>query len=122
MSGYKTKITHKAKDDVMGKYMMHYAMFKLKEGILLSDALPIMEKGYMEIEKEINVINTAHVLHNCYTRDTNCDIMIVLNIEGGVEALSHYLEHPLHLNLKAKTKHLIELACSFDSNNFFETI
>lgn len=91
----------------------HYAMFKLNKGISLAEVMPIVREYYQKMENEIKEVQHTCILVNCIERDINCDIMVILELQGN-DVLAGYLDHPLHQALRHKTERLMKLVSCID--------
>lgn len=94
--------------------MVHYNFLKLKEG---ADVEAIFEKCktvYAELEEELDFLNNAKVCRCITERDSNADIMMIMEIDSP-DQLTSYLRHPKHVALAQATKEYIADRMSFDA-------
>ncbi len=93
--------------------MKHYVLLKFKPGTDLEKAEERVWKTYEDLDRELPWLNKPAVYRSCIDRDSNADIMAVVDLDGE-EYLQQYLTHPLHVAMANEFKDSIAGRTSFD--------
>lgn len=93
--------------------MVHYNLLKLTKDANVTEIYFRCRKVYAELEKELPFLHGAEVYRCETTRDSNADIMMVMQLDGP-EYLNDYLKHPKHLALVNDMKDYVMNRMSFD--------
>lgn len=93
--------------------MTHYNFLKLKEQADVEAVLAICKKVYAQLEQELDFLSNARVCGCATQRDSNADIMMVMEIDPPVR-LRDYLQHPKHVSLSQNLRELVAARMSFD--------
>lgn len=93
--------------------MIHYNLLKLKQGADTAAILARCQTVYAELEAELDFLHDAKVCRCVTERDSNADIMMVMQLDGP-EYLNDYLKHPKHLALVNDMKDYVMDRMSFD--------
>ena len=93
--------------------MTHYVLLKLAPGADRDKVFERVKKTYAELDGALSYLNDARVYLSCIDRDTNADIMAVVELDGP-ECLKPYLTHPLHLAMANDLKDALSGRTSFD--------
>ena len=91
----------------------HYVLLKLAAGVDRQAAFKRVKETYGAQEKELPYLHHAQVYLNCVDRDSNADIMAVIDLDGP-EFLQPYLTHPLHMRMAQDMKDSLCGRTSFD--------
>ena len=93
--------------------MVHYILLKLTKDADVTSIYFRCRKVYAELERELPFLHGAEVYRCETTRDSNADIMMVMQLDGP-EYLNDYLKHPKHLALVNEMKDYVMDRMSFD--------
>lgn len=95
--------------------MVHYILFKFKEGVNIDECFTKMQDTFAKLEKELPCLHNPAIYRNIIERDTNADILLKLEFDSK-EDLPVYLNHPLHVQLAKSLNDSIATRISFDCN------
>ena len=93
--------------------MKHYVLLKLVPGADADRIFESMSETYQKLEAAMPQLHNPKVHKNCVVRDSNADIMAVIDLDGE-EYLQPYLTHPLHLKMAQDMKDMLAGRTSFD--------
>lgn len=93
--------------------MTHYVLLKLKDGVDADFVENKVRKVYDALAEELDYLNNPITYRSCVVRDSNADIMSVMELDNP-ECLKSYLVHPLHTGMANDLKDMIALRVSFD--------
>lgn len=93
--------------------MTHFVLLKLKEGVDVDFVENKVRGVYEALDRELDYLNNPVTYRSCVVRDSNADIMSVMELDSP-ECLSSYLVHPLHVEMANDLKDMIALRVSFD--------
>ena len=93
--------------------MTHYVLLKFAPGTDLDAVEQRVRKTYQELDRALDFLNNPAVYRCCIERDSNADIMAVIDLDGE-EFLQAYLTHPLHLQMAGDLKDALIGRTSFD--------
>ena len=93
--------------------MIHYNFLKLTQAADAEAVLARCREVYAELEAELDFLHDAKVSRCITVRDSNADIMMVMQLDGP-EYLNDYLKHPKHLALVNDMKDYVMDRMSFD--------
>lgn len=93
--------------------MTHYVLLKLAPGTDIDAVEQRVRKTYQELDEALPFLHEPRVLRSCVARDSNADIMAVIELDGE-EFLQAYLTHPLHLAMAGDLKETVIGRTSFD--------
>ncbi len=93
--------------------MTHYVLLKLKPGSDVDAAYARVSSTYAALDEALPFLNNPRVYKSCIDRDSNADIMAVIDLDGE-EYLQPYLTHPLHLKMAQDMKDMLAGRTSFD--------
>ncbi len=93
--------------------MKHYVLLKLAPGCDADAAFARVQSTYQALAEALPWLNNPRVCRNCVARDSNADIMAVIDLDSA-EHLSAYLTHPLHLQMAQDMKGIVIGRTSFD--------
>lgn len=96
------------------KNMTHYNLLKLKPGADAGAIFAQCEAVYAALEAELPFLHDAKVIRCCTTRDSNADILMIMQIDRP-EQLGTYLQHPKHVALAQGMRDSIADRMSFDA-------
>ena len=94
--------------------MIHYNLLKLKDGADAKAVFDQCREVYAQLEKELDFLHDACVSRCVTQRDSNADIMMVMQIDSP-DRLGDYLGHPMHTALAQSLKDAVEARMSFDA-------
>ena len=93
--------------------MKHYVLLKLAPDCDKNKAFERVQSTYQALEKELAWLNGARVYRSCVARDSNADIMAVIDLDSP-DHLQTYLTHPLHMQMALDMKDIVVGRTSFD--------
>ena len=93
----------------------HYVLLKLAPGTDVEAARDRVWQTYRALDEELVWLNRPEVYRTCVERDSNADIMAVIELDSP-EYLQPYLTHPLHLQMARDMKDVVVGRTSFDHN------
>ena len=91
----------------------HYVLLKLAAGVDRKAAFERVKGTYDALDRELSFLHHPQVYLSCVERDSNADIMAVIDLDGP-EFLQPYLTHPLHLQMAQDMKDSLAGRTSFD--------
>ena len=93
--------------------MTHYVLLKLAPGSDVNAVEERVRTTYRELDETLPFLHEPRVFRSCVERDSNADIMAVIELDGE-EFLHSYLTHPLHLKMAGDLKDVVIGRTSFD--------
>ena len=93
--------------------MKHYVLLKLAPGADKEAVYSRVWSTYEALDKELEWLNFPQVYRSCVDRDSNADIMAVIDLDDESH-LQPYLTHPLHVQMAQDLKDVIVSRTSFD--------
>ena len=91
----------------------HYVLLKIAPGADVEAAFNRVRETYQALDAALEWLNHPQVYRSCIDRDSNADIMAVIELDGP-EHLQPYLTHPLHLKMAQDMKDVVVGRTSFD--------
>lgn len=93
--------------------MTHYVLLKLAEGTDVDFVENKVRRVYEALAEELDYLNDPVTYRCCVARDSNADIMSVINLDSE-EFLEPYLKHPKHMQMAMDLKDVVIDRISFD--------
>lgn len=93
--------------------MKHYVLLKLAPQADADAAFARVRDTYDALADALPWLNGQKVYRNCVLRDSNFDIMAVIDLDSA-EHLNAYLTHPLHMQMAQDLKASLIGRVSFD--------
>jgi len=93
--------------------MKHYVLLKLAPGVDVEAIQLRVKKTYEQLDMELDWLNKPVVYRSCVERDSNADIMAVVELDRE-DCLQPYLTHPLHVQMAQDLKDVVVGRTSFD--------
>lgn len=93
--------------------MMHYVLLKLKPGADAQYAFKRVRETFEALDETLEFFNHPVTYSSCVERDSNADIMSVVELDGP-EFLQSYLQHPLHVAMANDLNDMVAVRVSFD--------
>ena len=93
--------------------MTHYVLLKLAPGSDIDQVEARVRQTYAELDAELPYLNNPMVYRSCVERDSNADIMAVIQLDSE-EFLQPYLTHPKHVQMAQDLKDVLVGKTSFD--------
>ena len=93
--------------------MKHYVLLKLAPGVDVEAIQLRVKKTYEQLDMELDWLNKPVVYRSCIERDSNADIMAVVELDRE-DCLQPYLTHPLHMQMAQDLKDVVIGRTSFD--------
>ena len=78
--------------------MTHYVLLKLAPGSDVDKAEARVRQVFAELDGELPYLNDPMVYRSCVERDTNAQLMVVMQLDSA-DYLQSYLTHPKHVAL-----------------------
>lgn len=93
--------------------MVHYILFKFREGTLTDEVINVFADKYEQLEKRYEGFVNPQIYRNIVMRDNNLDLMVTIEMANR-EVLQSYLDSEEHLELQERFGQLVEMQFSFD--------
>lgn len=94
--------------------MTHYLLLKFTPDAPVEKFVSLARETFAGLVDALDCICSAQVLRNCVARDANADMLVVLELTDE-QALTIYLEHPLHRAFAQKTGRYVAQRVSLDT-------
>ncbi len=93
--------------------MTHYLLLKFSPGAYTQEIRALTQRTFHGLKEALDCVREVCVLENVVPRDCNADLLVRMELTGP-EALSAYLEHPLHRAFAQQTMPIISQRVTFD--------
>lgn len=94
--------------------MTHYLLLKFTPDAPVEEFFSLARETFAGLVDALDCMRSAQVLRNCVARDANADMLVVLELTDE-QALTVYLEHPLHQVFARKTDRYVAKRVSLDA-------